>query len=110
MEQASDLSKILGIIMENPELIESIKKLAMSEPDGEAEPATVAPATEKIAEDASDEPYIKDEEKESEAPISPSKRRKTLLCAIKPYVSKERARAIDSMLNIADVLEVMRRK
>ena len=34
--------------------------------------------------------------------------RSQLLCALKPYVSKERAGAIDSMISIAEILEVMR--
>ena len=34
--------------------------------------------------------------------------RSQLLCALKPYVSKERAGAIDSMISIAEILEVMK--
>ena len=34
--------------------------------------------------------------------------RSQLLCAFKPYVSGERAKAIDSMLAIADILDMMR--
>ena len=35
--------------------------------------------------------------------------RKELLCALKPYVSSERAHAIDTMLSIIDVLDMMKR-
>ena len=43
----------------------------------------------------------------AEVPLG-KKRRSELLSALKPFLSNERAKAIDSMITIADILEVMK--
>ncbi len=91
----ADLSKIVSLIMENPKLIEEIKSLA--EEKTASEPA----AAETAAEPA--------KEPEAVETFAPQKiRRRDLLCALKPYVSEERSRAIDSMLSISDILDMMK--
>lgn len=105
-----DISKVIGLIMENPKLIEEISTLAR----GSAQ-------EEKVL-----EPHLEVEneavEKKSEEPIQESvesssmirergygtKNRSQLLGALKPYVSRERAQAIDSMLSIVEILDVMK--
>ena len=112
MDGIADISKILGIIMENPEIIEKVKEMAqIGEKDrtkNETDTAT-APAqtdmTEGLPESAPNET--------AEVSAVPShnrdkKRRHDLLCAIKPYVSAERGRAIDTMLSVVEVLEIMK--
>ncbi len=95
----ADLSKIVGMIMENPELIKQIKGLANA--SGETPTAAEEVSVKKEDFDEKAEPvYIKETSRKSG--------RKDLLNALKPYVSKERAQAIDSMLSIADVLEIMK--
>lgn len=110
MDGMADISKILGIIMENPEIIEKIKEMAQGGEKGEensslpeeiksAEPdqvPTAAPIANGTAEAAA---IPKGRDK---------KRRHDLLCAIKPYVSAERGRAIDTMLSVVEVLEIMK--
>ncbi len=100
-----DLSKVIELIMQNPGIISEIQGLMKSE-EAEAEPL---PAAEK-------EPAP--EPQKIEAPpsvsagaapeISAKARRAGLLSAMKPYVSSERAKAIDSMLSISEILEVMK--
>ena len=100
----TDLSKIVNLIMENPKLIEEIRSLTEKSQDteDEAERTDAEPAEKKPKEAA---PVMT-----SPSPAIGKSRRRELLSALKPYVSKERARAIDSMLSIADVLEIMKTK
>lgn len=99
-----DLSRVVSLIMENPGLIEQISNLAKQKSDD-------SPITEEIPEIVAEN---KGEEAESVAsqPSSPPPNGRTnraqLLGALKPYVSKERAKAIDSMISIADILDMMR--
>ncbi len=98
-----DLSKIIGLIMENPRLIEEISNLA-------AESEKRDMAEESDASIATDTPT-----KETSAEVTYTKqgtndraRRAHLLGALKPYLSNERAKAIDSMISIADILDMMK--
>ena len=102
MDGTQDLSKIIGIIMENPDIIEKIKALADN--------------TEASASTRS-EPIAAKEEKPSAEKVSAApaadksavkQRRHELLSALKPYVKSERARAIDTMLSVIDVIDVMK--
>ena len=102
MDGTQDLSKIIGIIMENPDIIEKIKALAdkpEASPITKSEPISVAeekPVAEAVsAAPAADRSAVK-------------KRRHELLSALKPYVKSERARAIDTMLSVIDVIDVMK--
>lgn len=106
----ADLAKIVNLIMENPKLIEEIKNLG-------AEKAATEEA-ESVIEDVS--VTEKETEVEAEKTVTYESvsnnfstnriRRKDLLLALKPYVSEERGRAIDSMMSIADILDMMRSK
>ena len=106
----TDLSKIVNLIMENPKLIEEIKNLSTNKEKAESaesdkeEPASIIDKSEKAA-----APAVTYESSGSIGGISRI-RRKDLLLALKPYVSEERGRAIDSMMSIADILEMMRSK
>ena len=99
----TDLSRIIGLIMENPKLIEEIKNLASK--DKSEEEAAISEENQAIAEEAiqaSIEPSFAPSESLSR------KKRRELLCALKPYVSEGRSKAIDSMMSIADILDMMR--
>jgi len=104
-QQNLDISKVISLIMENPALIEQIANLAKSKPE---EPPQEA--KEDVVEEVS-LPKEAEEPKTSPtyAPImSPRNNRAQLLGALKPYVSKERAKAIDSMISIVDILDMMK--
>ncbi|MBQ7387266.1 MAG: hypothetical protein IJW03_03770 [Clostridia bacterium] len=98
-----DLSKIVSLIMENPKLIEEISNLAKNSNTSTDEPKESTPSTEAV--ESAAEPSVP-------AAAIPSRSngaaRAQLLGALKPYVSAQRAGAIDSMLSIADILDMMR--
>ena len=92
-----DISRIISVLMENPELIEQISALVKEAP--EDEPKDDAEET-AVATEASVAPVHQDLRE----------RREHLLSALKPYLSDERQRAIDSMMTFADILDAVRRK
>ncbi len=100
MAGTPDLGKIVQLIMENPGLIEEISKLAS--PDTQSEPASEAPrpALEEVKATETVTPAL---------PATQAKPNRTeLLGALKPYVSAERAKAIDSMISVAQILDMMK--
>ena len=105
MQEAPDLSKIVSLIMQNPELISQISSLMKSGEESDEAPA--------VAEEKKEEKVVV--ESSASAPIQPShsqnkRRRKELLSAMKPYLSEHRQSAIDSMSSILDIIDVMARK
>lgn len=99
-----DLGKVIGLIMENPALIEQISNLARQT---KSDDSPTEQSVEAVAEEE-----IKKEEPKAEPTYAPiinqRNNRAQLLGALKPYVSKERAKAIDSMISIADILDMMK--
>lgn len=99
MESTPDLSRIVNLIMQNPELLEQISALTNSQP--EEEPASKEETTEVVAE-------------ETIAPEPPRRdmrsHRRELLSAMKPYLSESRRSALDSMSSILDIIDVMSHK
>lgn len=102
--QGLDLGKVVELIMENPQLIAQISNLAkQSAPPKTDDNSEEAEKTEEAVQtgvESAQPTYAPVEQKRSN--------RSQLLCAFKPYVSGERAKAIDSMLAIADILDMMR--
>ena len=96
--KSPDISRIISVIMENPDLIEQISSLVKEAPPDEPKEVEETPVA------------------EVEASALPSSgqdlrsRREHLLSALKPYLSDERQRAIDSMMTFADILDAVRRK
>ena len=93
-----DVGKIVGLIMETPQMIEQISALAKGSDTkpSESEPVSETPEVQSVSADT----YEPRRDGRNE--------RARLLGALKPYVSGERAKAIDSMITIADILDVMR--
>ena len=98
-----DLSKVVNLIMENPHLIEEISKLASSSGTKEEPDAQKKEETEEITTVATTPATYKGTD-------ARGRRRSELLCAIKPYLSDERAKAIDTMITIADIIGMMGRR
>ena len=97
--KAPDISRIISVLMENPELIEQISALVSETP--KEEPKEVEEITaEEVASPVSATPIYQ----------NIRGRREQLLSALKPYLSDERQRAIDSMMTFADILDAVRRK
>jgi hypothetical protein len=99
MGATPDIARIISVIMENPRLIEEISKMASGERTEVAADTPPPPPSEV---------EIKAQPTVAEEHAPRRKNRGDLLCALKPYVSKERAQAIDSMLSVVEILDVMK--
>ncbi len=97
----ADISKIVGLIMQNPSLIEQIKNLAdSSDSSGEPKTEPLEASAEEVVEDS---PAAHT----AETVVTKSRRRE-LLSALKPYLSEERSHAIDAMMSISDILDMVK--
>ena len=101
MSDTPDLSRIVNLIMENPSLIAEISALAKKDAQsGEGDTDTTTPQIEAAASiPIFDTPSLSKNEK-----------RQRLLSAMKPYLKDERSRAIDSILSVAEILDMVRNK
>lgn len=101
MSDTPDISKIISVIMENPDLVKQIAALINN--NQEIEPTqTVHTDSEQASlsvESASDTRQI------TAHRIRPE--RTQLLTAMKPYVRESRGKAIDTMVGILDILDVI---
>ncbi len=106
MSEMPDLSKIIGLIMENPELISKIQGLAKSDEEKTAQPAK----KEELALENSEAAVSASGAANTEAPtgLGAREKRNRLLYAMKPYLSSERAKAIDSMMSVADIIDMIK--
>ena len=102
---APDLSRIVGLIMENPQLIEEISSLVKQ--DEKSEKSSVQSQVSESSQDAS----IASNGAELKTKVDNIRKnnRSELLNAFKPYISSNRAKAIDSIISITNVLDAMRR-
>ena len=96
MEGTPDLASLVSAIMENPSLVEQISALARSTASAPEAPAV---------QDA--EPTVSEKAEKPTAPPR-AKHRTQLLKPMKPYLSEGRARALDTMVMVADILEGMK--
>ena len=118
MDGSPDISKIIGLIMENPDIIEKIRTLS-DESQNSKEPSTEAikknndeiEHNESITESSENTSVTASASTENIAKSAAGrdkKRRAALLCALKPYLSSERSRAIDTMLSVIEVIDIMK--
>jgi hypothetical protein len=99
-----ELSKVINLILENPKLIEEISRLSQEKSE---DTGARASESQSVASDTYQEvAKITEESKRSTG--RSTNRRAELLGALKPFLSSERAKAIDSMMTIADILDVMK--
>lgn len=105
-----DLSKIVSIIMENPKLVEEIREMvSMSEKSDVSEAENAEANQQNTVEKSS--AALSEPTYQSIPHVSASaSRRNELLRAMQPYVSKERSKAIESMITIADLLLAFKEK
>ncbi len=96
MAETPDLSKIVGLIMEHPEIVGQISSLLSS---SEEVSATSKNESEAIATEPSVSTEIRGGKKSDRA---------RLLGAMKPYLSESRARAVDTMITVTEILESMK--
>ncbi len=101
MSDTPDISKIIGLIMENPELMNQIASLMKKDTEA-APPEPQEEAAEQVSAPVSLLP-------ENRGIVPPRRRpeRTQLLHAMKPYLRESRGKAIDTMVSILDILDVM---
>ncbi len=104
-----DLAKVVSLIMENPALIEQISAMV------KGNNVRTDDKPEAVDEDNAAEQQVPTAEAVSTAatysePEARRSNRGRLLGSLKPYLSASRATAIDTMISIADVLDVMKRR
>ena len=99
-EGAPDIARIVNLIMENPKLIEEISGMVKKESEEKVEDALPEASVSTAEESAPTSTQIKERS-------THGRNRSQLLGALKPYVSRERAQAIDSMLSIVEILDAM---
>ena len=95
----NDLSKIVALIMDNPDLVDRIKGLA-SGADKEISPPT---SEIEIKEDCADK-----EIKHQAAESNTRTHRRDLFEALKPYLSEQRGKAVETMISIVDILDMIK--
>lgn len=117
--ETPDLSGIVNLILSNPKLIEEIREMANRKNDvsdmttAAPQPPDTPPA-EHAAESADDSAEKGDDGvSESTAVFAAGAKahresRARLFSALKPYLSEERRRAVDSMQQIADLIDVFK--
>ena len=100
-----DLGRVIGLIMENPALIEQISSLAKQSSVTDKQSSN----NETVEEVATKAPAVEEKVTPTYSTASqPKSNRAQLLGALKPYLSEERAKAIDSMISISEVLGIMK--
>lgn len=100
-DKSPDLSKIISVLMENPDIIEKISSLAKTE----TKPQTAKNDT-QMSERAEPAAIMSGDNGQ----LQKRERRSRLLSAIKPYLEPKRQEAIDSMMAIAEVLDTIKRR
>ena len=95
-----DISSIINLIMQNPDLIEQISSLAKN-----------AKADENDTEQTQEEIKATEPVIVTPQPVVDNKgeMRNRLLGAMKPYLSDARSQAIDQMISIASILDMMKK-
>ncbi len=103
-----DMAKIVNMILENPQLVEEIRRLASKE-DSEKKEVSETPVdlAENNGDTAPGELSQKNAFQENTYAHKKS-RRNELLRALTPYVSEQRGKAIESMITIADIILAVR--
>ena len=100
MADTPDLQKVISVIMENPSLVAEISSLLSGKGDtGEDIPKNSVAAELPEATAADTEPAVS---------RTDESRRNKLLLAMKPYLSKERQNAMDTVITVLDVLHTVR--
>lgn len=113
-----DLSRIVNLILENPKLIEEVAALAKSDAmtGDSAEVTETAPSAEDKAQDNEIKASEGEESAEVLSPVLTQKTppahgketRNRLIAALKPYLSENRKRAVDSMLGLYDLFDIFK--
>ena len=100
--QGPELSRIVNLIMQNPELIKQIEALAKS--DGGEDSGQAQPLPEASAEAAAPVSALP-----SSGGIERRQRRTQLLSALRPFVSERRGKTLDTLMGALDLFDMIGR-
>ena len=101
--QGPDLSRIVSLIMQNPDLIKQIEALAGKNAEEENSPAAIEPSVTKEAETVkNDLPAIT-----ASTTVNKREKRTHLLSALRPYISEKRGKTIDTLLGAMDLWDLV---
>ena len=105
-----ELGSVISLIMENPELVAQIKKLAEGKAEESAPASTDTPIENKEDEVAVAQPTSEAINSTPERKANVKGKRSELLHALSPYISEGRQKALETFMTIADILDMMREK
>ena len=101
--QSPDLSRIVSLIMQNPDLIHQIENLAKQD----------ANTKEEDTMDTKAAPPIPEAESTPTAAVAQStgsrEKRMRLLSALRPYVSEKRSKTLDTLIGAMDIFDLIGR-
>ncbi len=102
--QSPDLSRIVSLIMQNPDLIHQIEDLARQEPGVQA--------SESEAEAPQPIQAVQKEDASIPAAALPQQnarreKRTRLLTALRPYVSEKRSKTLDTLIGAMDLFDII---
>ena len=105
-----ELGSVISLIMENPELIAEIKRLAErknTEDNQEAQETITEPQEKLLTKTTEETAFDKPEPTKRQGSKG---KRSELLHALSPYISEGRQKALETFMTIADILDMMREK
>ena len=104
--QGPDLSRMISLIMQNPDLIRQIEALARQDAEAPAEESAESAAKTETA-------HTKETAVETAAmPLKGShkrERRTQLLTALRPYISEKRGKTLDTLIGMTDLFDLIGR-
>ena len=104
-----ELGSVISLIMENPDLVAEIKRLAEKR-SSESKDEPVASVEKNDAEEIKVTEEIKGRVEPPPRRGDIKGKRSELLHALAPYISEGRQKALETFMTIADILDMMREK
>ena len=105
-----ELGSVISLIMENPDLIREIKRLAESKQDEPKSEDTASALQIPEKPDGTDEVAAVISKPTPKEKARSRGKRSELLHALSPYISEGRQKALETFMTIADILDMMREK
>ena len=100
-----ELGSVISMILENPELVAQIKRMAESKEEKETSVVPDTPGESEITASVEVKPPAKPRDR-----VHTASKRGELLHALAPYISEGRQKALETFMTIADILDMMREK
>ncbi len=103
--QGPDLSRMVSLIMQNPDLIRQIEALARQDAEAPAEEsAEKAQQGQEASPETTDIPVAA-----LQASAKKREKRTRLLSALRPYISEKRGKTLDTLIGMTDLFDLIGR-